>query len=330
MADDRVAKQPRVCVIVPCFNEEAAAPSFHAALMAVFDDCRDRARWRVVYVDDGSRDGTLATLDRLAAAEPRARVLALARNFGHQAALSAGLDAARGDAIVMMDSDLQHPPALLPKLLDAWQAGHEVVWADRQRTEAATVWKRTTSGGFHWLFNRLSATYLPTGAADLCLLSRTAARALAAMPERRRFLRGMVAWLGFRYALVPYVAPPRVAGESKYTLPRMLRLAKDAALSFTGAPATIATRAGISIVALALLAMPISALRGSSFPGLELGLEALALLQGTVLLALGLLGEYVVRIHEEAMGRPLYVLRRPFHRAAAATPTLAAPRRRAA
>lgn len=304
--------RPRVCVISPCFNEVEAVPHFHAALMALFDAERRRADWHALYIDDGSSDGTLAALDRLAAGEPRASVLALARNFGQQAALSAGLRFARGDAIVMMDSDLQHPPELLPKLLDAWQAGHDLVWADRQRTEDAGWWKRATSSGFHWLFNRLSSTALPTGAADFCLLSRRAARALAKMPERRRFLRGMVAWLGFPHALVPYVAPARFSGESKYTMRRMLLLAQDAALSFTGAPAKIVGRLGATFMALALATMPVEAVAGGSARWLELAASLAILLQGATLLALGVLGEYVVRIYDEAKARPLYVLRRKF------------------
>jgi polyisoprenyl-phosphate glycosyltransferase len=307
------ARKPRLCVVAPCFNEAEVLPLFHAAVRRVFDEQLADFDAELHLVDDGSADGTLDVLNTLAQSDPAVRVYSLTRNFGHQIALTAGLDLVRGDVVVVMDSDLQHPPELIPALVREWRAGADVVAAVRQATAGASFAKRLTSDGFYTLFNRLSDTQLTPGAADFCLLSRRAHRALRRMPERHRFLRGMVAWLGFPRATIAYRAPPRAAGRSKYTLAKMLRFAADALASFTGQPLRLATRFGLLTVAASLLYLLYVLLQafvfGNVVPGWASVISAVLVLQGTTLFFVGLVGEYLVRVYEESKGRPLYVLK---------------------
>jgi dolichol-phosphate mannosyltransferase len=305
-------RKQRLCVVAPCYNEEEVLPLFYKELCRVVHALTPNLEVRMLFVDDGSSDGTLEVLNQIARRDDRVEIYSLSRNFGHQVALSAGLDVARGDAIVVMDSDLQHPPSMIPKLVDAWQEGRDVVWAVRERTEDATWTKRWTSDAFYIVFNGLSETRLEPGAADFCLLSRRAHRALRRMPERHRFIRGMVSWLGFSRSFIPYTAPPRAAGRSKYTMRRMIQLASDALLSFTARPLRIATRTGAAIVFASVAAL--AAMLGSSVvlwsqPGWSAVAALLCLLQGALLFAVGLVGEYVVKVYEEAKGRPLYVFK---------------------
>ena len=200
------------------------------------------------FVDDGSTDTTLERLNRLAVADERLRVYSLSRNCGHQIALSAGLDVTIGSAVVMMDADLQHPPALIPEMIALWRRGFDVVSAVREETADATWFKNATAKTFYWLINRFGETTIVPGAADFCLLSARAHRAVCAMPERHRFLRGMVSWIGFNRAYLPFQAPRRPAGESKYTTFKMLSLAIDALFSFSAAPMRMATRLGLALL----------------------------------------------------------------------------------
>jgi len=314
------AGRPTLTIVAPCYNEAAGIETFYRQVREVLD-AMPRIAGRILFVDDGSTDETLAKLDVIAARDPGVEVYSLSRNFGHQVALSAGLDVARGDAVLMMDSDLQHPPSLIPELVRRWQSGFDVVSAVRNTTSGASVVKRGTAAAFYWLINRLSDVDIVPGAADFCLLSRRAHEALVAMPERHRFLRGMVSWIGFSRARVPFDAPERPAGTSKYTLLKMMGLAIDALLSFSAAPMRIASRMGLLLVlpGLAYLVYVVYRyLMGHTVPGWGSTVSVLLILGGTQLVFIGLIGEYLSRIFEETKQRPLYVFKqRPADAAAA-------------
>jgi dolichol-phosphate mannosyltransferase len=311
-----------ITVISPCYNEESCVAKFYEALKAVLQTECAAYRHFILLVDDGSSDATLDRLNDLARQDPCVLVYSLSRNFGHQVALSAGLDQARGDAVILMDSDLQHPPALLPELIRQWEAGHEVVAAVRQATERVGWWKRLTSDGFYQVFNWLSEVAITPGVADFVLLARPAYRALQRMPERHRFLRGMIAWMGFRRALVPYRAAARVAGHSKYTLRRMLALAADALYSFTARPIRMAMRLGL------VVAVPAAAyfvyilvhalILQDTIIGWPSTMCVILILGGLQLFFIGLIGEYLARVFDEVKARPRYLFKqRPRRRAPA-------------
>ncbi|MEZ6064565.1 MAG: glycosyltransferase family 2 protein [Planctomycetaceae bacterium] len=299
-------------IIVPCFNEEAVIEKFHRALTDVIDRLTDLV-WTVLYVDDGSKDLTLSVLRQLEREDDRVRVASLSRNFGHQAALSAGLDLATTDAVLTMDCDLQHPPALIPELLEQWNAGWDIVSTIRRETADSSLLKRNTSKFFYRLINRLSDTQVPAGAADFGLLSRPAYEALRAMPETHRFLRGLVSWMGFSRTFVEFDAPPRAAGESKYTLRRMLKFASDALLSFSSAPLRLATMLGLAVTSVGFLYLAYVLGRflfvGDLVPGWGSLAATVLFLGGVQLLCLGIVSEYVARIYEQVKGRPRYLLK---------------------
>lgn len=299
-----------LCVVSPCFNEAAGIRDYYAALKTALLGL-DGLEHRMVFVDDGSTDTTLQVLNELAAHDERLLVYSLSRNFGHQVALTAGCDEARGDALVLMDSDLQHPPALIPAMVAKWRAGADVVSAVRIRTADASLLKRLSARAFYALLNSISDTHIVPDAADFVLLSRPAHEALRRMPERHRFLRGMVSWIGFRREFVAYQAPARSAGESSYTLGRMIGLASDALFSFSTAPVRLATRLGLAVVACGMLYFAYIVYTLLAHPehvvqGWTSLIIVVLILSGVQIVFIGLIGEYVARIFEEAKGRPLY------------------------
>jgi dolichol-phosphate mannosyltransferase len=303
----------KISVVCPCYHEEEGIGAFYTKLKQVLvHDCPDHQH-EIVFVDDGSRDATLECLQKIAEQDNRVRVFSLTRNLGHQIALSAGLDVAEGDATIVMDSDLQHPPELIPELIQQWQEGHDVVLAVRQQTEGASLFKRLSSDGFYSVFNFLSDVKLTPGAADFCLLSRKAHDALCRMPERRRFLRGMVAWMGFKTARVLYTAPSRFAGESKYSLRRMLALALDATFSFSTRPIRLASKAGAFCVVVGMIYLAYVLGRyfvvGDLLPGWASIVGTILLMGGVQLLSIGLIGEYLAHVFEEVKGRPQYLFK---------------------
>ncbi len=305
-------QQPLLSVISPCYNESDVIGLFYETLRPVLESL-DHLDFEIVFVDDGSSDDTLAQLNRLAQSDPALRVLSLSRNFGHQVALTAGIDHAAGDAVVMMDSDLQHPPSVIPELVRQWRAGHDVVNAIRQRTDGEGWFKGLTSRGFYALLNALSGTKVPAGAADFCLLSRRVCQSLRDMPERHRFLRGLVSWAGFDRAFVPYVAPQRAAGRTKYSMVKMVGLALDAVFSFSAEPLRLALRAGIGITIFGFAYLAYSLIYGYLLSGLVPGYSSLIalmmILGGSQLMFIGLIGQYLARIFEEVKGRPIYLLK---------------------
>ncbi len=289
-------------------DEEDNARSLYERVAATLETCD----WELVVVDDGSKDGTARVLTEIAAADPRVKVIYLSRNFGHQAAITAGLEHARGDAVVMIDADLQDPPELIPEMVERWRDGADVVYAVRETREGETRMKLWTAHIFYRLMARMAQLELPVDSGDFRLMDRRALDALLAMPERARFLRGMTVWIGFTQTAVPYKRDARVAGQTKFTMRRMIRFSFDAISSFSYFPLQLATLIGFFISVIAFLAIPATVIARYSdlfVPGISTTLIIVLLLGGIQLMTLGVIGEYVGRIYDEVKRRPLYVVR---------------------
>src|SRR3954449_9681623 len=296
-----------VSVVAPMFEEEGIVDAFVERVNAALDGYD----YELILVDDGSKDGTAAAMAAAAAENPRVKVVALSRNFGHQPALTAGLDHARGDAVVMIDGDLQDPPELIPTMLDRWRQGVDVVYAVRQQRLGETAFKRTTARWFYKSFRRLTGLGLEVDSGDFRLMDRRALDALLAMPERNRFLRGMTVWIGFTQTAVPFVRQERHAGVTKYPLRKMLRFSFDAITSFSSRPLQWATFLGFFFSIVAFLAIPLTVVArysGIFERGVPTTIVIVLLLGGIQLITLGIIGEYIGRIYDEVKNRPLYVV----------------------
>jgi dolichol-phosphate mannosyltransferase len=303
-------------VVAPAYDEAGVLPSFIVRLAAVLDTVGEE--WELVLVDDGSRDGTWGAIEAAARADSRVRGIRLSRNFGHQLALTAGLSVARGDGVITMDSDLQHPPEAIPALLAAAREGNDVVYAVRSADDAAGFWKRFSARVFYRLLNRLSTLELPEGAADFRWMSRRVVDVLASMPERHRFLRGLVRWAGYRQTFVEYRRGSREAGESKYGLRRMLLFAWDGMVSFSSFPLRVASILGVCVSFLGwlylLYVLAIRVFTDRAIPGWTSVTAAVLLLGGAQLVFLGILGQYVGRMYDDVKARPLFLIAEDTHR----------------
>ena len=301
---------PVYSLVLPLFNESPVVPLLFRRLDALLEALDAPAE--VILVDDGSTDSSPRVLEAKAKADPRYRYLRLARNFGHQIAITCGLEHAVGQAVVVMDADLQDPPEVVLDMAAKWREGFEIVYAQRLTREGESAFKRATAALFYRLIDRLSEVEIPRDVGDFRLVDRKALDAFLAMPERDRFVRGMFAWIGFRQAVVPFHRPARAAGETKYPLAKMLRLAANGVVSFSDAPLRLALWAGVLISGSALLyglVIAIMALAGAAFArGWSSTIVIVAFLGGANMLMTGLLGLYVGRIYSEVKRRPLYVL----------------------
>jgi glycosyltransferase involved in cell wall biosynthesis len=304
---------PTYSIIVPVFNEAESLPELHRRLTAVMKKLSKS--WELILVNDGSTDASPTVMRDLAAHDPRVRVLRFARNFGHQIAVTAGLDASKGRAVVVIDADLQDPPEVIPDLVAKWKEGFELVYAVRRGREGESWFKKTSASLFYRLIFRITDVRIPLDTGDFRLLDRKVVVVLNNMRERHRFLRGMGAWVGFRQVGVPYDRQARFAGETKYPFRRMLRLALNAITGFSYLPLQMATYIGFVSAGLAALAIPlviILRIAGvHAFEGQATTLLAVLFLGGVQLIGLGILGEYVGRIYDEVKGRPLYILDEP-------------------
>jgi polyisoprenyl-phosphate glycosyltransferase len=295
-------------VVAPAYQEEDTIEEFHRRVSVALAG----VPYELIIVDDGSTDATPRLLRELLERDPRLRVVTLSRNFGHQAALSAGLDRARGDAVVMLDSDLQDPPELIGEMLERWRSGVDVVYAVRRRRDGERGFKLASARAFYKVFSRLARIDMEGNSGDFRLLDRRALDALLAMPERNRFLRGMTVWIGFTQTGVGYDRDARHAGSTKFTLRRMVRFSLDAIVSFSHRPLQLATVLGFAFSLIAFLGIPIAIgfkLAGQFVPGITTVLLAVLLLGGIQLITLGIVGEYIGRVYEEVKGRPLYLVR---------------------
>jgi glycosyltransferase involved in cell wall biosynthesis len=295
-------------VVAPMYNEEATAEVFYQRVR----DALQGFEFELVLVDDGSSDRTGEILDRLAAADNRVKVIYLSRNFGHQTAITAGLDHARGDAVVMIDADLQDPPEVITQLVERWSEGADVVYAVRSSRTGETRFKLVTARWFYRLMSKLSDIELTQNSGDFRLMDRRALDALLSMRERSRYLRGMTVWVGFTQAAVAYDRDTRHAGETKYTLGKMVRFSLDAVASFSHLPLQAATLLGFLFSIVAFAAIPVVIVLkivGSYLPGFSTLTVVVLLLGGIQLIAVGIIGEYVGRIYDEVKQRPLYLVR---------------------
>ena len=299
-------------IVVPCFNEEAVIEQTHRRLTEVARGI-PAVNARLIYVDDGSRDGTLRKLRAIADADPRVGVVALSRNFGHQYALTAGLDASTGDCVAVIDGDLQDPPEVITQMVARWRAGADVVYGVRATRQGESAFKRGTAHLFYRLIQRLGNADIPADVGDFRLLDRTVVNALRALPERDRFLRGLVVWVGFRQEGVSYERQPRAAGETKFPFSRMLSFALDGIFSFSTVPLRLASYFGFFVSALSMAgvvyAFYIKLFTVGVVPGWAAQWIGTLFLGGVQLISLGIIGEYIGRIYGEVKSRPLYVVR---------------------
>lgn len=305
----------RLTVIVPAYNEAAVLEVFHDRLSRVLDELP--LEGSVLYVDDGSADGTWDIIESLARRDARAGALKLSRNFGKEAAMTAGLDEVDADAVVVIDADLQDPPELIPALIEQWRAGYDVVYATRSARTGETGFKRLTSSAFYRTMERLSDTPVPRDTGDFRLLSRRALEALRQLRERQRFMKGLFAWIGYRQTAVHYQRDPRHAGKTKWNYWRLFQLAVEGITSFSTAPLRVATWTGLSASILAfgygLWVLTKALLYGDPVRGYPTLMLVILFLGGVQLLALGVIGEYLGRNYAESKQRPLYFVeeRRP-------------------
>jgi glycosyltransferase involved in cell wall biosynthesis len=297
-------------VVLPCHDEAAVLPELFGRLDAVLAGLGPEVE--VVCVDDGSTDATWDVVRAKAAADPRYRGLRLSRNFGHQIALTAGLWAARGQAVVTMDSDLQHPPEMIPVLLAKAREGNDVVTAVRHSEDVEGWFKVGSARFFYWLLNRLTALDLPHGGADFRYMARPVVDTMLRMPERHRFLRGLTRWVGFRQATIEYERAPRHGGRSKYTLRNMMRFAFDAIVAFSAVPLKVASVLGLVVSMLGGLygvyVVGVWLLSDAVVPGWTSVAIAVIVLGGVQLACLGIIGQYLGRMYEEIKGRPLFIV----------------------
>jgi len=297
-----------LAIVVPAYNEAQVIDSFHSRLGAVLDTIDASAH--IVYVDDGSQDETWACLCALADRDPRVEAMRLSRNFGKEAALTAGLDQVDADAVVVIDADLQDPPEVIPALIARWRDGNDVVYATRGERDGETRTKKFTSAAFYRVMERVSDTPLPRDTGDFRLLSRRAVEALRGLRERQRFMKGLFAWIGYRQAAVTYHRDARYAGSTKWNYWRLTNLAVEGITSFSTAPLRIATWLGVSAATLAFLYGLWVLLKvliwGDPVRGYPTLMVVILFLGGAQLLALGVIGEYVGRTYSESKRRPLY------------------------
>jgi glycosyltransferase involved in cell wall biosynthesis len=313
--DHRCLQRPEpvlLSVVVPCFDEEPVIRETHARLVATLARIVD-ARFEIVYVDDGSGDRTLSVLRAIQQSDPRIRVIALSRNFGQQIAVAAGLEHASGEAVVLIDADLQDPPEVIPEMVERWRAGVDVAYGARTEREGETPLKLWTAKTFCRTLNRLSDVDIPLDTGDFRLMDRKVVDALLAMPERDRFVRGMVAWVGFRQEPVHYGRAARFAGRTKYPLKKMLRFASDGILSFSLVPLRLAIYMGFAASGLALAgilyALLLRLFTDVWVTGWTLLFIAVLFLGGVQLVFLGVIGEYLGRVYGEVKQRPLYLVK---------------------
>lgn len=306
-------KKPLISIVAPVYNEEAVLPELYRRVSAVMDGLEEN--WELVLVDDGSRDGSAQVIAALHEKDPRVKGVSFSRNFGFQIAATAGLDHARGDAVITTDADLQDPPEIYPLMLEKWRDGYDVVYGVRASREGETWFKLLTAKLFYRLILRITSVNIPLDAGDFRLMDRKVVDAVRSMSEHKRFLRGMVPWVGFRQIGIEYAREARYAGESKFgSVKQMWPFALDAITSFSYIPLQLATILGFimaALSALAIIVVVLVRLLGPEHPllGQATTLVAVLFLGGVQLICLGIIGEYLGRIYDEVRARPLYLVR---------------------
>jgi len=306
-----LTQTPVFSIVAPIYNEIGNLPEFYRRVIVSLEQTSEA--WELLLVDDGSTDGSTDMIRELAAGDPRVKPVIFARNFGHQLAVTAGLDYARGQAVVIIDSDLQDPPEVILDMIAKWREGYEVVYAVRSEREGETWFKLFTASVFYRLIYRITDVDIPMDTGDFRLLDRKVADVMRQMRERHRFLRGMSVWVGFKQTGVQYKRAARFSGSTKYPFKKMLRFASDAITSFSYFPLQVATYIGFIAAGGSILAIPVvillRVLVSKAFLGQASTLIAVLFLGGVQLISLGILGEYIGRLYDEAKGRPLYIVR---------------------
>lgn len=301
---------PTYSIVAPVFNEEETIPHFYQRVISVMEQVGEP--FELILVNDGSRDGSYAAMKQMHRQDPRVRVVDFSRNFGHQIAISAGLDHARGDAVVIIDSDLQDPPEVILQMIAAWKNGAEVVYAQRSKRPGETRFKLWTAAAFYRLIERITSINIPRDTGDFRLVDRQVVNALVAMREQHRFMRGLSVWVGFRQEAVQYERHERFAGETKYPFRKMLKFSLDAITSFSHVPLQLATTFGFILAGISLIGIIVAIilrLFTDAIVGQASTLILVLFLGGIQLIFLGIIGEYLGRIYDEVRSRPLYIVR---------------------
>jgi glycosyltransferase involved in cell wall biosynthesis len=307
-----MASSPTFSIVAPIYNEVENIPLLYQRISEVMDEIGDP--WELILVNDGSRDGSAEAIDALYQQDPeRVRVINFARNFGHQIAVTAGMDYSRGEAVILIDADLQDPPEVIPQLIAKWREGFEVVYAVRAQREGESWFKLATASFFYRLLYRITDVKIPVDTGDFRLMDRKVVNAVSAMPEHSRFIRGMVSWVGFRQTGVEYARSKRYSGTTKYPLRKMLRFAWDGITGFSYFPLQLATYLGFGIAGFALVAILIvvylrAFMDAEPLEGQATTLVVVLFLGGVQLISLGIIGEYLGRIYNEVKARPLYIV----------------------
>ncbi|MCC6455158.1 MAG: glycosyltransferase family 2 protein [Caldilineaceae bacterium] len=314
MSDDAAPTRPTFSIVVPIWNEEAVIPELYRRVVSIMDATNET--WEFICVDDGSRDRSLAQLLDLRAQDPRLKVLHFSRNFSHQIAITAGTDFAEGDAVIVMDADLQDPPEVVARMIEKWREGYEVVYAVRTSRQGESFFKLWTASLFYRLLHSITDINIPLDAGDFRLMDRRVVLTMRHLREQHRFMRGLSSWVGFRQIPVEYERAERYAGETKYPLRKMIRLATSAITSFSHVPLQLATYVGFTLASISLIAILVTIilrLSGSSFfLGQATTLVSVLFLGGVQLIFLGIIGEYLGRIYDEVKQRPLYIVSKAY------------------
>lgn len=301
----------RYSVIIPMYNEELVIAHTYERLKKVMDGCGDP--YELVFVNDGSRDRTVEIMQEISSRDANVKLIDFSRNFGHQVAITAGMDYAQGDAVVVIDADLQDPPEIILQMIDKWKEGYEVVYAKRLKRHGETLFKKVTAKLFYRLLRSMTSVDIPTDTGDFRLIDRKVCDVLRGLKEKNRYVRGLVSWVGFRQTMVEYVREERFAGETKYPLKKMIRFALDGITSFSHKPLKIATYVGFFLSLSSFIYLFIVVYQklftSRNEPGWSSIVGINLLFNGIVLMLLGVIGEYIGRIYDEAKDRPLYIVR---------------------
>ncbi|BFH63358.1 glycosyltransferase [Paenibacillus azoreducens] len=305
-----------ISVVVPAYNEEEVIRQCYSALTDVMIDTS--YAYELLFVNDGSKDRTMSILDELAREDDHVRVINFARNFGHQAAVTAGINQSRGDCVVIIDADLQDPPEVIHDMLEKWKEGYDVVYGKRRKRKGETLFKLASASLFYRFLQRMSDTHIPRDTGDFRLIDRKVVHVFNRMTERNKFIRGIISWIGFNQTFVEYDRDERAAGETKYPLRKMIAFASDGIFSFSSKPLKLITRMGMLTVVLAFVVLVYSlCAKLFDLPAVERGwtsiMTAITLFSGVQMLSLGIMGEYIARIYDESKNRPQYIIRETLH-----------------
>lgn len=300
-----------ISIVVPMYYEEKVADECYKRLKKVMDD--NEINYEFIFVNDGSKDKTFEILNKIAEEDKDTKIISFSRNFGHQIAVTAGVDKAKGDAVVVIDADLQDPPELIPKMIDLWNDGYKVVYAKRKKRKGESFFKLLTAGMFYRILDKMTDIDIPLDTGDFRLMDRDVVNVLKTMNERNRFVRGMVSWVGFKQTPIEYERDERFAGETKYPLKKMIKFASDGIISFSAKPLKIMGSLGMFCVSISLIIFLYALIRKLAndinvVSGWASIMTAVTFLGGVQLLSISVLGEYIGRIYDESKGRPLYVI----------------------